>query len=135
MNDWQDIVKIFDRRPSGPQPLLRDPPPKLDRTRSKTKDTRQMGDRTEQEDSTEDATDVAPQTKDECECRNPMCNMRATWKCRNCGHQSCDIHKEILESFVSPTSGRSAKTVHNFQPWDCNAGQAGEFRQDRSQID
>ena len=67
----------------------------------------------------ETSTDVKPQTKDECVCRNPMCNMRATWKCRKCGHRACDIHKEIIESFWSPRDGESAKQVHGFQLWDC----------------
>ena len=129
---WQDIVKILDRtRPAGPQPLMEDPPTR-GQTRSKTRSKSKAADMDYE--IVEDKTEVAAQEKDECVCRNPLCNMRATYKCRNCGHQSCDIHKEILESFKSPTTGNKAKDVHNFQPWDCKKGGAGQYVDDRKDV-
>lgn len=125
--EWIDILKLINRpRPVGPQPLTREPSPHVERTRSKSKTKFKTSDLTKPDDKVE--TDVAPQTKDECVCRNPLCNMRATWKCRNCQHQSCDIHKEILESFTSPTNGQRAKDVHNFGPWDCKSGEEKRSR-------
>ena len=119
---WTDVLKVIQvPRPVGPQPLTRQPPPHVERSRTKSKSKIKTKDRNIPD--VEDKTEVAAQTKDECVCRNPLCNMRATWKCRKCGHQACDIHKEILESFKSPTNGQKAKEVHGFGPWDCKAGQ------------
>lgn len=72
---------------------------------------------------TEDDQDDATDQDDECKCRNPMCPMKATFKCRRCGHQACDRHKAILESFKSPRDGKSAKHIHNFKPYNCEEGE------------
>jgi len=130
---WKDIVKIMDRPKPAPQrfrPEIQNHPQK-ERSKSKSKARVKAIDRPDVRVEDETSTDVAPQTKDECVCRNPMCNMRATWKCKKCSHRACDIHKAIIESFWSPRTGESAKLVHGFELWDCKTN---TVLSDRSQM-